>query len=303
MPLTVRVLVTSPRLPPGLLTHLAWEALRSADVIGCPDLSDPTARAVAAAGFDVTEAPRPRPQPDDGTRTVWLAPTGDLAWARRIAADIVGGGGGDAGEVEVLLGSYDPVGARLLDLVEVIDRLWRECPWTREQTHDSLTRYLLEETYEVLEALDEGETDHLREELGDLLMQVVFHARIAADAPDGWDVDDVAEGITAKLVNRNPHVFGAVEVADAAEVEANWQAIKATEKQRTSPLEGIAVEMPALAYADKVLERLERVGGPVELDGDSIGGRLLRLVREARGNGVDAEQQLRLAVRRLVDAP
>lgn len=189
----------------------------------------------------------------------------------------------------------------LLRLVEVMDRLRAECPWDREQTHRSLARYLLEETHETLEAIDSGDLDHLREELGDLLMQVYFHARIAQETPraeGGFDLDDVATGIADKLVRRHPHVFAGVEVADAAEVERNWEAIKADEKRREDPLEGIPRSLPALAYADKVLGRLERAGQPAEPSAEpgSVGERLLALVAEARAAGLDPESELRRTV-------
>jgi XTP/dITP diphosphohydrolase len=194
----------------------------------------------------------------------------------------------------VVFGSYDLPGSTLLDVVDVMDRLRRECPWTAQQSHETLSHYLLEEAHETLEALDNGDSEHLREELGDLLMQIVFHARIAAEG-EGWDIDDVAAGIAAKLVHRNPHVFGDVTVTSADEVDANWQRLKAAEKQRTTPLEGIPATLPALAYADKVLGRL----GTVEVTGDDLGSRLLALVAEARAQGVDAEETLRQAVRLL----
>jgi XTP/dITP diphosphohydrolase len=197
-------------------------------------------------------------------------------------------------------------GSRLLELVEVMDRLRRECPWDRQQTHRSLARYLLEECYETLEALESGDTAHLQEELGDLLLQVFFHARIAAEEPDGFTIEEVAGGIVDKLVYRHPHVFAGVEVADADEVNRNWETLKAAEKQRSSPLEGIPVALPALAYADKVVGRLTRSGADVtgHLDdrgGEAVGDRLLALVVEARADGLDAEQELRDAVRRLID--
>jgi XTP/dITP diphosphohydrolase len=192
-------------------------------------------------------------------------------------------------------------GSRLLDLVEVMDRLRTECPWDREQTHRSLAPYLLEETYETLEAIESGDRDHLREELGDLLLQVVFHARVAAeDGADGFTVDDVAGGIVDKLVHRHPHVFAGLEVADADEVDANWERLKAEEKGRASVLEGIPAALPALALADKVLGRAARLGvQPAQ--GEDLGERLLALVVEARASGRDAEQELREAVRRLGD--
>jgi XTP/dITP diphosphohydrolase len=187
----------------------------------------------------------------------------------------------------------------LVELVELMARLRRECGWKAAQTHRSLARYLLEESYEVLEALDSGDAAHLREELGDLLLQVYFHAAIAAE--DGlFDIEDVAGDLAAKLVRRNPHVFGDVQATDPAEIDATWQAIKQAEKQRTDPLEGIPEALPALLRASKVLDRLEQAGRPVAVDPESadLGERLLALVAEARLAGVDAEQALRDAVRR-----
>jgi XTP/dITP diphosphohydrolase len=190
--------------------------------------------------------------------------------------------------------------SRLLELVAVMDRLRRECPWDREQTHRSLARYLLEEAYEVLEAIDTGDTDHLREELGDLLLQVFFHARVASEQPGGFDVEDVAGGIVDKLVYRHPHVFAGLEVENAADVDRNWESLKAAEKQRESPLDGIPAALPALAHAEKVVGRLLRTGADVTAEGDSLGDRLLGLVLEARAAEADPEQELRDAVRRLI---
>ncbi len=182
-------------------------------------------------------------------------------------------------------------------LVAVVDRLRRECPWTQDQTHDSLRRYLLEEAYEVLEALDSGDAQHLREELGDLLFQIVFHARIATEHA-GWDVDDVADDIADKLIRRSPHVFADGGAATAAEVDAAWQAIKATEKPRERPDEGIPAALPALAYAQKMLDRVP----DLDTSGDDLGHRLLRLVAEARDAGLDAEAELRRALPRRSDS-
>lgn len=181
-------------------------------------------------------------------------------------------------------------------LIEVTDRLFAECPWTREQTHETLRPYLLEEAHEVLEALDAGDRDHLREELGDLLMQIVFHARYAA-GEGRWDIDDVAAGIADKLIRRSPHVFAEGQAATADEVDAAWQVIKAAEKRRTRPDEGIAASLPALARAQKVLGRVP----DVDLDGDDLGSRLLRLVAEAQAQGLDAEGELRRAVTARLD--
>jgi XTP/dITP diphosphohydrolase len=222
----MHVLVLSPRVAPGILTLAAWDALRAADrVLAATD--DPHVRSIVASGIpvEIFEA-----APTFAPGTVWIAPTGDAAWARTMADDLMDG---QAHDVEVVFGSYDLPGSGLLDVVEVMDRLRRECPWTAQQTHESLAPYVLEEAQEVYETLESGDSDHLREELGDLLMQVVFHARIAAEAED-WDVDDVAAGITAKLVRRNPHVFAPETLehvpTTSAEIDAQWQSIKQQER-------------------------------------------------------------------------
>jgi len=273
----MRIVVLSPRVAPGILTLAAWDALRDATVVRAA-VDDPHVRAIVSSGIEVDVTSDP-PSYEPGT--VWIAPTGDTAWARTIADDLMDGGGA-ASDIEVVFGSYDLPGSGLLDVVEIMDRLRRECPWTAQQSH------------ETLEALDSGDSDHLREELGDLLMQIVFHARIAAEG-EGWDIDDVAAGIAEKLVYRNPHVFGDATVTSAEEVDANWQRLKATEKRRASVLEGIPATLPALAYADKVLSRLDGV----DVSGDDLGARLLALVAEARAQGQNAEEVLRQAVRLL----
>ena len=206
-----------------------------------------------------------------------------------------------------------PADDALGEFVAVMRRLRAECPWKQEQTHRSLARYLLEETHETLEAIDAGDRTgdwaHLREELGDLLLQVVFHAVIAEQAGE-FDLDDVARDITEKMRRRNPHVFPASEVEDfgrrpsrdhtAASVTEVWEAIKATEKQRDRVTDGLPPGLPALRYADKVLDRLARQGRGKPPAGDDIGDRLLALVAEARAQGVDPEQALRDAVRRVL---
>lgn len=192
-------------------------------------------------------------------------------------------------------------GAPLLEFLEVMRRLRAECAWKAGQTHRSLARYLLEETHETLEAIDTGDAEHLREELGDLLLQVYFHAVIAEETGE-FTLDDVAADITAKMYRRNPHVFapGADSPTDPADIDAAWQRIKATEKQRSSVTDGVPPGLPALLYADKVLDRLERDGRPAEITGSGLGERLLALVAEARASGSDPEQELRDAVRRLL---
>ncbi|WP_456695362.1 MazG family protein [Aeromicrobium sp. P5_D10] len=285
----MRILVLSPRVAPGILTLPAWDALRTATSVHATEI-DPHVQAIMSSGIDVELGERPAA---DDASDVWIAPTGDLAWANKLADELMSDDG-ESCDVEVIFGSYDLPGSSLLDVVDVMDRLRRECPWTAEQSHASLSPYLLEEAHETLEALDNGDSDHLREELGDLLMQIVFHARIAAE-DEGWDIDDVAAGIADKLIRRSPHVFADASAETAADVDAAWQRIKASEKQRTSVHEGIAETLPALAYADKVLGRL----ADVDVTGGDFGSRLLALVAEARAAGVDAEEALRKAVRAL----
>jgi XTP/dITP diphosphohydrolase len=195
-------------------------------------------------------------------------------------------------------------GSALLELVAVMDRLRSPggCPWDAEQTHASLAGYLLEEAHEAVEAIDHGDLDALREELGDVLLQVVFHARVAQEQPDGWDVDDVAAGIIEKLIRRHPHVFADVTVSGASEVEANWDAIKQAEKQRESIVDGVPVALPSLARAAKLVGRADKAGLAVELPvSDSIGDRLLRLAAEAQRSGLDPESELRAALNTWLD--
>ncbi len=200
----------------------------------------------------------------------------------------------------------DLPGAHLLDLVVTMDRLRTGCPWDAKQTHLSLAPHLLEEPYEALEALESGDMDAFREELGDVLLQVVFHARIAAD----FTIDDVADGIVSKLVRRHPHVFGDVRVADADEVKRNWDAIKKQEKAGApgsfvSVLDGVPLGQPALSLAAQLQRRASRLEAPdslMDLDGDAgVGAELFRLVRDARAAGLDPELELRAAARRYRD--
>jgi XTP/dITP diphosphohydrolase len=193
----------------------------------------------------------------------------------------------------------------LEELAGVMARLRRECAWKASQTHASLTRYLLEEAYEVIEAIESADAEHLREELGDLLLQVFVHASIAAENGQ-FDIDDVASDLIQKLVRRNPHVFApetaTAEPDDAAGIDAQWEQIKAGEKQRTTLMEGVPDELPALLRAVKAVERLERAGVPVNAEpGDGIGDQLLALAVRAHRQGLDPEQELRTAVRRLTD--
>lgn len=187
-------------------------------------------------------------------------------------------------------------------LVAVMSRLRQACPWDAQQTHRSLVQYLIEEAAETVEAIESGDRDHLREELGDLLLQVIFHAEIAAEADPGFDVEDVARGIADKLVARHPYVFATAEVP--GDLHFSWEQRKALEKGRTSALQGIPEQLPALARAHKIISRarsrrvdLELPDAPVTED--QVGAELLALVARAQAHGVDPDQALRDAVRQL----
>jgi XTP/dITP diphosphohydrolase len=192
-------------------------------------------------------------------------------------------------------------------LVAVMRRLRRDCPWDARQTHSSLVPYLVEEACEVVEAIETGSTADLREELGDLLLQVIFHAEISAEDDGGFDVESVAAGIADKLVARHPHVFAADQVP--ADLHYTWEQRKVAEKGRTSVLQGIPEQLSALSRASKIIGRARsrRVQLPVPTgisDGEpvgteEIGDRLLALVVWAQSQGIDAEQAARGAVRRL----
>jgi XTP/dITP diphosphohydrolase len=302
------LLVTSPRVAPGVLTASAWDALRAGRVL-VTGADHPQVEALHTAGIEVEPVGAVPPAElldlaGDGT-LVWLgSPDGDPGLADAIAAEVAARASADrpAPVVEVMTGSYDLPGARLLDLVAVMDRLRSPggCPWDREQTHRTLATYLLEETYETLEAI-EADPAHLREELGDLLLQIVFHARIAEEHETAaWSIDDVAAGIVEKLVRRHPHVFADADASTAAHVEARWDELKRTEKQRTSVLDGVPAALPALSLAAKVMGRAARAGvaPPLVLDPSaSVGEVLLAVVGRARTEGVDPEQALRDAVR------
>jgi MazG family protein len=157
----------------------------------------------------------------------------------------------------------DEAAQSLRQLNEVVERLRAPggCPWDGVQTHRTLRPYLLEEVYELLEAIETGDSSTLREELGDLLLQVLMHSAIAAEAPDGFDIGDVAETTRAKMIHRHPHVFGDTSVSGAAQVVVNWEKLKRVEKkERLSLLEGVPKALPALAYAQGVQKRPARVG-------------------------------------------
>jgi XTP/dITP diphosphohydrolase len=294
-------LASSPRVAPGQLTWPAWETLRSAGRVLTGSEDHPQLPYVRAAGIEVSVA-----EPDagalvraaEGGGVVWLAAEdGDETLMREVGAVLIDMD--DPLEVEVLHGAYDLPGARMLDLVTVMEILRRECPWDREQTHASLGPYLLEEAYEVIDTIESGDLEALREELGDVLMQVVFHAEVAED----FTFDDVAEGIVDKLVRRHPHVFGEVTVADAEEVNANWDKIKSAERgDDASIFHGVPMGQPALSLAAKLQRRAAKAAAPEDLFADEgVGAELFALVARLRDEGRDPEADLRAAARRFHD--
>ena len=210
-----------------------------------------------------------------------------------------------------------PIAGEVAAFAEVVRRLRRDCPWDREQDHHSLRRHLLEEAYEVLEAIDHLDVDagtgfdELEEELGDLLFQVVFHATLAAEE-GRFTLADVARGIHDKLVHRHPHVFGDAEATTSAELTVTWEQAKKLEKGRASVMDGIPATLPALLYALKVQKRaasegvdwrdlVEPSAGGDAAPGDDLGLRLLTLVDEARAAGDDPESALRIAAEHVRD--
>lgn len=226
-------------------------------------------------------------------------------------------------EVELIVGRQ-PLGHELLRVVQTMAFLHGPdgCPWDREQTHETLAKNLLDECYELLDAIETGGPDELRDELGDLLLQVVFHAQMAV-AQGTFDIDDVAAGLDAKLKRRHPHVFEGLEVEDSHEVVRNWDQIKREEKGELHRVfDGVAAAMPALAYAQKLVRRAEAAGldegspadaatvidrahdllAPHGDPEDEIGALLFAAVRQARRLGVDAESALRRAARRYREA-
>ncbi|WP_296667509.1 MazG family protein [Demequina sp.] len=178
------------------------------------------------------------------------------------------------------------------------------CAWDAEQTHESLAPYALEEAHELVEAIESGSRSHLREELGDVLLQVVFHARVAQeDAEDPFDIDDVADACADKLIARHPHVFGDEAAGTMREHLQRWDRIKAETTSRESVMDGVPAALGALARAQKLMGRADRAGLEVALpEGGDLGAALLRLVARAEAEGLDAETELRVATRRVETA-
>lgn len=307
---SIALVVVSPRVPAGLMTREAWRCLEEAHVLLGRHESEPLVEAVRGAGL--------------GVELVGDLTPGDLA-ARLVRESQVGQdavawlGSADADpsltdalaveltqveqppEVEVVVGSWDAPGSRLLDAVAVMDALRSPggCPWDAAQTHASLAPYLVEEAFETTEAIAEADNAHLEEELGDVLLQVLFHARVASErGDDGFDIDGVAGTLVEKLLRRHPHVFSrddtATDAVTAQDVEAQWARIKAEEKPERDPddvLGAIPGGMPPLERATKYVSRLVKAGRGDLLDAavaeDSLGPALLDLVVQAHALGRD----------------
>ncbi len=202
--------------------------------------------------------------------------------------------------------------SHLQQLVAVMDRLRSPggCPWDAEQTHESLVKFLLEESYEYIEAVETQDRDAMREELGDVLLQVYFHARMAEEHPtDPFSIEDVAQTVAEKLIRRHPHVFADAEDLSSDQVLENWEALKAKEKGRTSAVDGVPVGQPALPLVAKLLYRAEKnrlklelpskIHEPEEATQEAVGEVLLATIAWASGHGVDPEGALRLVARNL----
>ncbi|WP_181768262.1 nucleoside triphosphate pyrophosphohydrolase [Streptomyces albidus (ex Kaewkla and Franco 2022)] len=317
------LLTTSHRVAPGLLSWPAWETLRAADLVVCADPEHPQlpylreAGVAVDAGGELKAAELVDACAEDRTVVVIAASEGEPRLTDALAA-MAGSGRTTMPELELLPGSYDLPGARLLDLVQVMDSIRHDCPWSSVRTHEGLAKYGIEEMYELVEAIEEDDRGALCEELGDVLLQVVFHARIAQDDPDEpFSIDDVAGGIVEKLIRRHPHVFGEEQAATPEEVRQLWLRTKAVEKQRESVTEGIPLGQPALALAAKLAGRVRLAGldvpegpeglpvagrGAGEGGGDGVGYELLALAVRAEAEGTDPETALRAAARTYRDA-
>ena len=323
------LLTTSHRVPPGLLSWPAWQALHGADRVLCADPEHPQLPYVREAGVEVEAGPLPPARElaesaGGGGGTVVIASAEGEPELTDGLARLAGSGRVRPPELELLPGSYDLPGARLLDLVQVMDRIRAECPWSGERTHEGLVKYALEEVYELVDAIEEGDRGALCEELGDVLLQVVFHARIAQEDPDEpFSVDDVAAGIVEKLIGRHPHVFGSEQAATAEDVREHWLRTKAAEKQRSSVTDGVPLGQPALALAAKLAQRArlaglrvpaeapadgpaenrpEQPGRPGQPAAAGVGYQLLALAAQSEAEGVDPEAALRAAARTYRDA-
>ena len=341
------VLIDTADQLPGLLPLHAWSALMSSELVLVADEDHPFVahldmaelrfevlpplgeESVSLAGIDLMGGGDPRlvrrarhvvqrVQETDEVSYLF-GPRDDESFTQVLGMEAARAGI----EVEVVYFMAAPKGLRLLELVGIEERLLGPggCPWDREQDHRTLAEYAVEEVFELIEAIESGDAAHIREELGDVLLQVVFHAQIA-EAEGRFTIDDVAGGVADKLVRRHPHVFADVQVADAAEVMANWDELKAAEKpEREGVFDGIPAGQPALGYVRKLQSRAAKTGFDWEADGEAadrirleleeflaagsdaqregeIGDLLMSVVGLARRHGVDPELALRGAARR-----
>ena len=343
------LLVETSAALPGLLPATVWRSLEAVDVVWARDADrHPSAPYLAAAGFDVrtlapsrTEARRNLLMTGGGDAeavglasalldaaetadVAWLGDDGDESFARVVATEAA-----RRGDVEVEFGFLmgAPDGLAVLQLADVMRRLRdpeHGCPWDLEQDHASLSRYLVEETYELLDAIADGDDRAIVEELGDVLLQVVFHAQVGSDR-GAFHLDDAARGIVDKLVRRHPHVFADGDARTADEVQASWDDLKAAEKpERTGAFDGIAASQPAVPYltalrrraaklgevetdplvlADRVEEELARVmdgvvGAAVRSADEPVGELLAAVVALAVAIDTEPETALRAAARR-----
>jgi len=340
------VLVDTADALPGLLPLHAWTAVMSSDlvmigsgdhpfaphlelaelrveVLAEPDQDSSLSRSDLLSGLSPRDKRRAEIVVDRarevGEVVYLFGPSDADAFTRVLGMEAARGGL----EVEVVYFGLPPKGAALLELVKVQQRLRGDggCPWDAEQTHETLARYAVEEVHELLEAIAQGEDEGLLEELGDLLLQVVFHAQVAEDR-GAFTVDEVARGITDKLVRRHPHVFGDAQASGSQEVLANWEELKAAEKpERTGPFDGVPVAQPALAYVTQLQSRAARTGFDWSADqeaaervrleleeflgagddaarGREVGDLLMSVAGLARRHGIDPELALRGAAAR-----
>ncbi|ANW19846.1 nucleoside triphosphate pyrophosphohydrolase [Streptomyces clavuligerus] len=297
------LLTASHRVAPGLLSWPAWQTLRAADRVLCADPGHPQLPYLREAGVTVEIAEPTARELVDGcargaTVVVLACGEGDRALTDGLAR-LAGSGRERMPDLELLPGSYDLPGSRFLDLVQVMDRIRSECPWTGGRTHRALAKYAIEEAYELVDAIEDGDRDDLREELGDVLLQVVLHARIAEEDEEApFSVDDVTGTLVEKLIHRHPHVFGAERAETPDEVREHWLRTKAEEKRRASVTDGIPQGQPALALATKLASRVRLAGLDVPLPADgTVGSELLALAARAEASGIDPETALRATAR------
>jgi len=326
----VVLVTTSPRVATGLLSAQAWQELTVAGIVLATESAAGLAGVLRAAGVEVSSLDDATPvalaravgaaAADAGGAVVLLGPEGRHSEASQLAAALGAGDESSSLVVESVAGTWDLPGARLLDVVTTMDRLRSPggCPWDAEQDHVTLAPYLLEEAYEAFQTIEDGDLEALRDELGDVLLQVAFHARMAEEQSEDvrWSIDDVAAGLVEKLVRRHPHVFADATVDSAEAVHANWEAIKSAERGGASPLSSVPLALPALTLASTLQRKAAKAGldegelsdsaaafadavdrylaGPTEV---SAGALLWALVAVLRSADIDPERALRARAR------